>query len=143
MSVGWLKEISKNPIHVLSFPVLKMIFPWSHPLIFFKKNLSLPITLILGWKKPQWWELSLTWWIWQYFCLTKTSLQDEIILIQHCLKSLFMLMRALLTEWKSMSRLLVNVNWRSSLPGVFFKKGDLRNFANFTGKHLCQSLFFK
>ena len=25
---------------------------------------------------------------------------------------------------------------------VFCKKGILRNFAKFTGKHLCQSLFF-
>ena len=25
---------------------------------------------------------------------------------------------------------------------MFFKKGVLRNFAKFTGKHLCQSLFF-
>ena len=25
---------------------------------------------------------------------------------------------------------------------VFFKKGVLKNFANFTGKHLCWSLFF-
>ena len=31
---------------------------------------------------------------------------------------------------------------RSSLPEVFCKKGVLRNFAKFTGKHLCQSLFF-
>ena len=31
---------------------------------------------------------------------------------------------------------------RSSRPGVFFKKGVLRNFAKFTGKHLYQSLFF-
>ena len=30
---------------------------------------------------------------------------------------------------------------RSSRPEVFCKKGVLRNFA-FTGKHLCQSLFF-
>ena len=30
---------------------------------------------------------------------------------------------------------------RSSLPEVFCKKGVLRNFAKFTGKHLCQSLF--
>ena len=28
------------------------------------------------------------------------------------------------------------------LPEVFYKKGVLRNFAKFTGKHLCQSLFF-
>ena len=27
-------------------------------------------------------------------------------------------------------------------PEVFYKKGDLESFAKFTGKHLCQSLFF-
>ena len=32
--------------------------------------------------------------------------------------------------------------FRSSRPEVFCKKGVLRNFANCTGKHLCQSLFF-
>ena len=26
-------------------------------------------------------------------------------------------------------------------PEMFWEKGDLRNLANFTGKHLCQSLF--
>ena len=31
---------------------------------------------------------------------------------------------------------------RSSHPEVFCKKGVLRNFANFTRKHLCKSLFF-
>ena len=31
---------------------------------------------------------------------------------------------------------------RSSHPEVFCKKGVLRNFAKFTGKPLCQSLFF-
>ena len=31
---------------------------------------------------------------------------------------------------------------RSSRPEVFCKKDVLRNFAKFTGKHLCQSLFF-
>ena len=30
--------------------------------------------------------------------------------------------------------------FRSSRPGVFCKKGVLRNFAKFTAKHLCQSL---
>ena len=35
-----------------------------------------------------------------------------------------------------------NTNERSSRPEVFCKKGILRNFAKFTGKHLCQSLFF-
>ena len=33
--------------------------------------------------------------------------------------------------------------FRSSRPEVFSKKGVLRNFTKFTGKHLCQSLFFK
>ena len=30
---------------------------------------------------------------------------------------------------------------RSSCPEVFYKKGVLRSFAKFTGKHLCQRLF--
>ena len=32
---------------------------------------------------------------------------------------------------------------RSSRPEVFCKKGSLRNFAKFTGKHLCQGLLIK
>ena len=32
--------------------------------------------------------------------------------------------------------------FRSNRPEVFCKKGALRNFAKFTVKHLCQSLFF-
>ena len=32
--------------------------------------------------------------------------------------------------------------YRSSRPGVFCKKGVLRNFSKFTGKHLCRSPFF-
>ena len=32
--------------------------------------------------------------------------------------------------------------YRSSRPEVFCKKGILADFAKFTGKHLCQSLFF-
>ena len=31
---------------------------------------------------------------------------------------------------------------RSSRPEVFCKKGVLKSFAKFTGKHLCQGLFF-
>ena len=31
---------------------------------------------------------------------------------------------------------------RRSCPEVFYKKAVLRNFAKFTGKQLCQSLFF-
>ena len=32
--------------------------------------------------------------------------------------------------------------YRTSSPEVFCKKGVLRNFAKFAGRHLCQSLFF-
>ena len=31
---------------------------------------------------------------------------------------------------------------KSSCPDVFCKKSDLRNFAKFTGTHLCQGLYF-
>ena len=34
------------------------------------------------------------------------------------------------------------IPYRSSRPEMFCKKGVLRNFAKFTGKHLCHSLFF-
>ena len=37
---------------------------------------------------------------------------------------------------------LEQVILRSSRPEVFCKKGALINFTKFTGKHLCQSLFF-
>ena len=33
-------------------------------------------------------------------------------------------------------------NYGSSCPEVFCKKGIFENFTKFTGKHLCQSLFF-
>ena len=36
----------------------------------------------------------------------------------------------------------LELTFRSSHPGVFYKKGVLKNFAKFTGKHQCQSLFF-
>ena len=39
--------------------------------------------------------------------------------------------------------LLCHVRVRSSRWEVFCKKGLLRNFAKFTGKHLCHGLFFK
>ena len=32
--------------------------------------------------------------------------------------------------------------WQKQPPEVLYKKGVLRNFTKFTGKHLCQSLFF-
>ena len=38
--------------------------------------------------------------------------------------------------------LMNDTNIFSSRPEVFCKKGVLRNYTKFTGKHLCQSLFF-
>ena len=38
--------------------------------------------------------------------------------------------------------LVISKSCRSSCPEVFCEKGVLRNFTKFTGKHLCQSLFF-
>ena len=34
-------------------------------------------------------------------------------------------------------------NVQKKPPQVFYKKGVLKNFLKFTGKHLCQSLFIK
>ena len=36
-----------------------------------------------------------------------------------------------------------NNNFQKQAPEVYYKKGVLKNFAKFTEKHLCQSLFFK
>ena len=44
---------------------------------------------------------------------------------------------------QSENRILRIINCRSSHPEMFCKKGVLRNFAKFTGKHVCQNLFFK
>ena len=38
--------------------------------------------------------------------------------------------------------ILKSYKTRRSCPDVFYKKDVLRNFAKFTEKHLCQSLFF-
>ena len=40
------------------------------------------------------------------------------------------------------TRLIDVMHFRSSRPDVFCKKGVFRNFTKFTGKYLCQSLFF-
>ena len=42
--------------------------------------------------------------------------------------------------YDSLKKLNQKVN-RSGRPEVFCEKAVLRNFAKFTGKHLCQSLF--
>ena len=48
------------------------------------------------------------------------------------------------TQRKAYCLLLFLVTlFRNSHPEVFYKKGVLRNFAKFTGKYLCQILFFR
>ena len=44
--------------------------------------------------------------------------------------------------FSSLCRSLCRIKIRNSPPEVFCKKGVLRNFAKFTGKHLCESLLF-
>ena len=39
-------------------------------------------------------------------------------------------------------KICIGTDGQKQPPGVFYKKGVLRNFVKFTGKHLCQSLFF-
>ena len=44
--------------------------------------------------------------------------------------------------WKGFTCLKDNSHYRSSQRGCSERNGVLSNFAKFTGKHLCQSLFF-
>ena len=45
-------------------------------------------------------------------------------------------------EQKFVHRFVPQTQSISSRPDVFYNKGVLRNLARFTGRHLCQSLFF-
>ena len=45
-------------------------------------------------------------------------------------------------EWSKILQFLRLALYRSSRPGVFCKKGAVKNFTKFTVKHPCQSLFF-
>ena len=40
-----------------------------------------------------------------------------------------------------MNKLQIQGSGQKQPPDVFYKKGVLKNFAKFTGKHLCQILF--
>ena len=50
--------------------------------------------------------------------------------------------RSILDVWEKLLNKPLCCEERSSRQDVFCKKSVLRNFAKFTGKHLCQSLFF-
>ena len=45
-------------------------------------------------------------------------------------------------KMKNPSRVKIDSSLRSSQQGCSIKRGALRNFTKFTGKHQCQSLFF-
>ena len=68
-------------------------------------------------------------WIWSLICEFVTGLPKKL------LKKLL--------KFKCFVRVLPEFTYRRSRAKVFCKKNVLRNFAKFTGKHLCQSLFFK
>ena len=46
------------------------------------------------------------------------------------------------SPFQLLNMLRLIIIYRSSRPEVLCKKGVLRNFTKFTGKHLCQNLFF-
>ena len=47
-----------------------------------------------------------------------------------------------MTEYVGKNFLLLICSLQKQPPGLFCKKGVLRNLAKFTGKHLCQRPFF-
>ena len=61
----------------------------------------------------------------------------DLLLSFSCFQSLF----SIWTTELLIANLIVNI-FRSSRPEVFCKKIVLGNFAKFTGKHLCERLFF-
>ena len=63
--------------------------------------------------------------------------------LRHCHTNLELTLKVKLSMYSSpLCVSTFNGHSRSSIPEVFCKKCVLRNFAKFTGKHLCQSLFF-
>ena len=63
---------------------------------------------------------------------------DNMLIFGLCFALLFMK----LSSRKGFYTRYCLVCYRNSRPEVFCKKGVLRNFAKFTGKHLCHSLYF-
>ena len=47
-----------------------------------------------------------------------------------------------MTSWRSTEFLIHVYKIQKQPPEVVYKKGVLENFTKFTGKHLCQSVFF-
>ena len=66
--------------------------------------------------------------------------QDTLIRFSHASGNLFDKWNFILLHVRKLARKYEYT--QKQPPEVFCKKGVLRNFAKFTGKHLCQSLFF-
>ena len=60
--------------------------------------------------------------------------------IQNCAKRNMNTFNTLRAKWKL--SLIISFTIRSSHHTCFVRKGALKNFTKFPGKHLCQSLFF-
>ena len=67
---------------------------------------------------------------------------DQIRIWSHYLKKSLMQNFILCAVAYHYSRVRGPIKFRSSPSQMFFKKGVLKNFVNFSGKHLCWSLFF-
>ena len=67
------------------------------------------------------------------------------VTVLSCLHFQYTTYRIIISRFSKLSEAAVHIchsKYRSSRPEVFCKIGVLRNFAKFTGKQLCQSLFF-
>ena len=59
------------------------------------------------------------------------------------LSNVFLLVQSLIYEYINNELSIINKKIQKQPLRVFYKKCVLKNFAKFTGKHLCQSLIFK
>ena len=85
-------------------------------------------------------------------CPTETSLIITVDLVSWVAKSKYIILyvfKCFLIKTGAVDSVILHektssiaTTLRSSRPEVFCKEGVLRNFTKFTGKHLCQSLFF-
>ena len=76
-----------------------------------------------------------------YFLALKPFLPLIFVSMQFLLFIQLLQVLQMITSTTNNSTYSHSYNSRSSRQEVFCKKGFLRNFAKFTGKHLCQSLF--
>ena len=89
-------------------------------------------------------------WIWMNMNLIKYAKNNQCINITtKCDRKIVIPFKTLVSSWKKLCSVLLsftpkitNSNERSSNRSCSVKRDVLRNFAKFTGKHLCQSLFF-